>query len=477
MIENPIFSFTRRDYEGSRKEGLAKIPILSKGNWTDLNATDPGIIILDYVHALVDLINYYQDHQALEAFITTAKERVNIFRLAKQLSYDIRSAQGAICEVEFTSQLIYDHTIKIPKYTSVSTVSGISYLTSQDAYLLPGEHRITIPCTQGKLSTNTYQGTGISRFSNVSGAKNQSVRLVDNNIDINSIEITDNIGRVWSPVDYIIFSTELDRVYQAELNPDNTITIKFGDGERGIIPKTTDILTIRYITTNAEEGRVGENTLTVLDTLVYDDQGRYVDFSVNNLRASTGGSSAQSSQEIRELAPGAIKAQNRAVTLNDFENLAKLVDGVADARAYDINVKPELCLYHEVKVLITPEDADGSIDLLRQRVYDFLSQRMIPPTNLQVLTPSYTYVDIDIVVRKLENATQGRLSYEIQQAINSYFSERVGNIGEPFDPLDLAATISHLEGVRAIASISPVSSVEAEDLSVIRLGKVNIQIQ
>ena len=36
MIENPIFSYTRRDYEGSRQEGLAKIPILSKGNWTDL---------------------------------------------------------------------------------------------------------------------------------------------------------------------------------------------------------------------------------------------------------------------------------------------------------------------------------------------------------------------------------------------------------------------------------------------------------
>jgi len=238
MSENPIFSYTRRDYEGSRREGLAKIPIISKGHWTDLNATDPGIIILDYVHALVDMMNYYQDHQALEAFITTAKERENIFRLAKQLSYKILSAKGATCDVVFTSSMIYNHTIRIPKYTKISTMSGITYLTMQDAYLSAGETRVTVPCIQGKLMTVTYTGTGISRLSPVAGAANQSIRLVDYNIDLDSIQITDNLNRLWSPVEYITFSTELDRVYQVELNPDDTVSIKFGDGERGIIPRS-----------------------------------------------------------------------------------------------------------------------------------------------------------------------------------------------------------------------------------------------
>lgn len=477
MTENPIFSYTRRDYEGSRQEGIAKIPILSKGQWTDLNATDPGIIILDYVHAIVDMMNYYQDHQALETFISTAKERVNIFRLAKQLSYNIRSAKGAVCEVEFTSSMVYDYAVKIPKYTVVSTNTGIHYLTSQDAYLPAGETRVYVPCSQGQLSTLTYQGTGISRFSNVLRAANQVVKLIDNNIDIDSIYITDNLGRLWKPVEYITFSTELDRVYQVELNPDNSISIKFGDGQRGIVPKETDILTISYISSKAEEGRVGENTLTVLDSPIVNDRGEYLDFTVNNLQASTGGSTVQSTQEIRELAPGAIKAQNRAVTLDDFANLAKLVDGVADAVAYDINVKPDLCLYHEVKVLITPEDVNGSLDLLRDRVYNFLSQRMIPPTNLQILTPSYQFVDIDVVVKKYETTTEGRLSYIIQQAINSYFEDRVGHIGEPFYPADLSSIIRNLEDVRTVISISPNDVVQVSDLSVIRLGNVNIIVQ
>lgn len=476
MSENPIFSYTRRDYEGSRQEGLARIPIISNGNWTDLNATDPGIIILDYVHALADMIHYYQDHQAMEAFITTAKERSNIFRLAKQLSYSILSSKGAICYVEFTSPLIYDYTVKIPRYTSVSTTSGIQYLTTEDAYLTPGESRVLVPCSQGVLNTIIYKGTGISRLSNVSGAVNQSLRLVNSNIDMDSIMITDSIGRIWKPVEYIIFSTDLDRVYEVDLNPDDSITIKFGDGQRGIVPKVTDVLTITYISTAAEAGRVSENSLIILDTPILNDKGQYLDFSVNNPQASSGGSSSQTSRQIRDLAPGAIKAQGRAVTLEDYENLAKLVDGVADAKAYDLNTKPDLCLYHEVKVLVTPEDPEGSIELLISQVYNFLSKRVIPPTNLQVLSPSYEVVDIDVTVMKLDTITEGRLHYDIEQAIMSYFHNRAGDIGDPFYPSDLISIISSLPGVRTITEMTPNTTVSVADLSVVKLGSVSIHI-
>lgn len=476
MAENPIFSYTRRDYEGSRKEGLAKIPIISKGNWTDLNATDPGIIILDYVHALVDMMNYYQDHQALEAFITTAKERSNIFRLAKQLSYNIRSSKGATCSVEFTSPILYDHVIKIPKYTSVSTASGIHYLTKEDAYLLPGESRVYVPCTQGELNVLVYKGTGISRLSNIPGAANQNIRIAANNIDIESISIVDNIGRVWNIVDYIIFSTEIDRVCQVELNPDDSVTIHFGDGERGMVPRETDLLNISYITTMAEEGRVGENSITVLDNPIYDDKGKYIEFLVNNLRSSVGGSKSQTSREIKELAPGAIKAQNRAVTLNDFENLAKLVDGVADAKAYDININPS-CLHHEVIVRIIPVDEEGDIEALRSNVYDYLYQRMIPPTNLQVVTPSYITQDISINVKKLDSITEDRLTYIIQQAVVSYFDGRSNSIGETFYPSDLSAIIRGLEGVRTVTSITPNTTVSVEEDSVLKLGNLSIIIE
>ena len=471
MSENPIFSYTKRDYEGSRKEGISRIPILSSGNWTDLNATDPGVIILDYLHALVDMVQYYQDHQALESFLSTAKERSNIFRLAKQLSYEIRSAKGALCDVTFSSELIYDHPIKIPKYTRVSTADGITYLTSEDAYISAGEDNVVVHCTQGKLYETTYT------YSEALGdaITAQSIHLTASNIDTKSIEIRDSLGRLWEPVDLLIFSTAEDRVYQVDLNPDDSVTIKFGNGERGVYPKESDILTVKYIISDASEGRIGANTIVTLEDDIYDN-GNYVEFLVSNSRASTGGYEVQSSREIRELAPGAIKAQGRAVTLSDFERLAKLIPGVSEAKAYDVNNKPSL-LYHEVQVLIVPENYDESLTALQSDVYNYLYQRMIPPTNLQILVPSRIPIDLSITVKKLGNELDDRIIYDIREVVIEYFENRKGTIGEDFYPTDLATIISRVSGVRYIVSITPNSPVEIADSSVAILGEVSIYVE
>lgn len=476
MEKNPIFSYTKRDYESSRKEGLAQIPVISKGAWTDLNATDPGVIILDYVHALVDMINYYQDHQALETFIVTAKERANIFRLAKQLSYKVRSAKGAICDVVLTSYLLYDHPIRIPKYTSISSVTGINYLTIEDYYLPANNSKVTVTCSQGVLASMKYKGTGISRFSNIEDAANQTVVLNTKGIDIDSIKITDNTGITWKPVDYVVFSTEVDKVYQVDLNPDDTITIRFGDGERGVVPKEDDEFNIEYVVTEGENGKVGVHSLKFMNSKITDTNGDYVELIPDNYEISNGGSFSQSSSEIVALAPGAIKAQNRAVTLSDFENLAKLVDGVADAKAYDINVKPDLCLYHEVKVLIVPKDGVLSTAALNKNVYKFLYDRMIPPTNLQVLTPSTTNIDIEITVKMMENRTEAGLEYEIIDAVEEYFKERAGRVGESFYPSDLNFIVGQIPSVRYIVSITPSNIIEVSDLSVAKLGNIKVTV-
>ena len=475
LSENPIFSYTKRDYESSRKEGLARIPILSNGHWTDLNATDPGVIILDYLHAIVDMMNFYQDHQAGEAFISTAKERANIFRIAKQLSYSIRSAKGATCEVVFTSYFTYDHPIKIPKYTTISTHSGISYLTTKDAYLSANTTTVRVPCTQGTLAQLVYRGTGISRFSNIPGASNQYVNISVGNIDIDSIRIKDDLGREWTPVDYTVFSSSKDRAYQVELNPDDSVTIKFGDGERGILPSETDVLTIEYIVTQAENGRVEANSLVNLESYIT-DAGKYVEFTVSNPQASAGGSSSQSSREIKELAPGAIKSQNRAVTLSDFENLAKMVAGVAEAKAYDINTNPDL-QYHEVLVLIVPDALNiNSVDVLKESVIEYLSHRMIPPTNLQVITPVYEPINISITVQKMTGDV-GSLEYDIYTRIEEYFRNRIGAIGEAFYPSEIISLVATTPNVRYVVDMTPNTPVQISSTSIATLGEVTITVQ
>lgn len=475
-MANQIFSYTKRDYEGSRKEALSKIPYLSGGVWTDLNATDPGIIILDYVHALVDMVNFYQDHQALESFLVTAKERANILRLAKQLSYKVRSATGAKVYVTIHTDFYYNYPIKIPKHTKVRTADNISFITTEDAYIESGKSEVTVLCEQGTLYTKEYIGTGLSRFSNVDppANQNQSITLTVPNIVIDSISIKDNLGRLWNPVDFIVFSTGVDRVYQVDLDPTDSVTIKFGDGQRGVVPQVTDTLTISYLVSDAENGRVGIGAIRYIDP-IYDKDNQYIELTVTNKEASVGGSSPQSEESIKETAPGAIKAQDRAVTLDDYVALSKLVEGVVDARAYDINTNRDIP-FHVVKVLIIPEDkASGSVIL--KNVYDYLYKRVIPPTNLQVTLPSEIVIDISITVKSIDSVDKGELEYKIISTVKDYFKNKSHIIGEDFYPTDLSTVIANIPNVKYIVSMTPNNVISIQDLSIAELGNLTVIVE
>lgn len=480
MAVNKLFSYTQRDYESSRLEGLKKIPIISDGTWTDLNATDPGIIILDYVHALVDMVQFYLDHQALETFLTTAQERQNVFRLAKQLSYKIRSAKGAVVDVNFYTETLYDAIIKIPKYTSLTTTSGsLEYLTTEDAYLPANTVSVTVPCVQGSIGSMQYTGTGISHYTKLntsaddSSPEDQTVLLTQKNIDIDSIEITDSLDRIWTPVDYIIFSTSNDYVYEKQLNADGTITIKFGDGERGVVPSTSDTLYIQYVYNLTTEGNVGVNELTTIKDEIYDVNGNPVRLLIENPSASTGGSEPLSTSEIKAFAPGAIKAQERAVTLQDFQNLAMQVAGVKQAIAYDINTAPDLCLFHEVKVVIIPEEGALSQSLMTN-VYNYLYQRMIPPTVLQILSPSTTTLNVSVTVVKNASYLEGGIEYDVTVAIQEYFEELSTKVGGVYTANELMSKITNLKGVRYVKSLTPSGIQEASMLSRFVLGTVDV---
>lgn len=477
-MANNVFSYTNRDYERSRREGLARIPYLSNGVWTDLNPTDPGVIMLDYVHALVDMINFYQDHQALETFIPTARERENLFRLAKQFNYNIKSARAATVTVTFKSNYSYPDTIIIPKGTRVKASSNnVEFVTVKDKYLLARESSVNVLCKQGKIMTSKYRGTGLSRYSDVEPPLNrdQTVTLTDHNIELETISIKDQNGDTWNSVPHIVYTNTDEKAYQADLNPDDTITIKFGNGERGAVPQITDLLTISYLVTDTTKGNVSEKMIDTIIDGIYDVTGSSVELYVTNNEASIGGSLSQSSTSIRELAPAIIKSNDRAVTLNDYQALAKNVEGVYNAKAYDVNIDREIP-YHQVRVLILPEENYFRSAELLSKVYDYLYQRMIPSTQLKVMYPDEVVVNISVTVKTVGTNNTERLQYNIEESIRDYFSIKKRGIGESFFPTDLSAVIASIPGVKYITDITPSNIVKVTNRTIAVLGTMKVSV-
>lgn len=480
--DNPMFSFTNRDYESLRKEGISQIPAMSKGDWSDTNSTDPGVIILDHLYALVDMLQFYMDHQALESYITTAKERKNIFRLAAQLGYKISCAKGAQVNVQFSTTKSYDSTYTIPKNTILSTGGSekIPFLTTEDLVMYPGIVKGEVTCVQGVYVEVPYEGTGASSLDGSANAEDQYVTLTDIGIDYDTIEIWDDRGYSWSQVDNVYMSSEGSREYSTELTSDGQVIIHFGNGERGYAPGSSDVLTIAYIYSLGSEGKVAAGSIVSIDRtepLLTESGDTVSDLTVTNAEASFGGTNPEDSELIRKLAPAVIKTQGRAVTLSDYESLAKKVPGVKDAKAYDIKTSPESCLYYEVKVLVLPESfEDESLDILKSTVYNYLEDKVIPPIVLTVITPATRSIDIKANIVSDGTYTDDYIKYEISKNISDYFSSLTDTIGGLISSSTLISLMSKVSGVLYIDSIEPSETIQLEDVEVPVLGNIDITV-
>lgn len=480
--DNPMFSFTNRDYESLRKEGISKIPSMSKGAWTDTNSTDPGIIILDHLYALIDMLQFYMDHQALESYITTAKERKNIFRIASQLGYKISCAKGASVMVQFSAPKSYDSPYTIPKYTIVSTsgTEKIPFITTEDLTIYPGLVKGEVECVQGIYTEVPYEGTGASSLDGSINAEDQSVTLSELGIDQDTITIWDDRGYSWTQVDNVYMSSKGAREYSTELTADGQVIVHFGTGDRGYVPGSSDVLTIAYVHSLGSEGKIPAGAIVSLDRLepIVTENGDTVEgITVTNLEASTGGSNPEDSELIRKLAPAVIKTQGRAVTLSDYETLARKVSGVRDAKAYDIKTSPESCLYYEVKVLVLPDSfEDESLDLLRTKVYDYLADKIIPPTVLSIITPVTKAIDISATVVSDGTYTDDYIKYEISKSISDYFNDLSTSIGCIISPSTIISLMAKVDGILYIDNITPSETLQLEDLEVPTLGNVDITV-
>lgn len=473
-MSKDLFSYTRRDYESLRKEGLAKLPILSNGRLTDLNASDPGVILIDYLHSLVDMVQFYLDHQALETFLVTAKERSNVLRLSKQFGYSVRSAKGARVLVRFVLPYVYDAPFMVPKYTRVSTQEGIEYLVLEDTPIPAGISYLDIECVQGTLAREFYTGTSVTKYTRAGETVDQTFLLSAINIDIDTIVIEDSIGRIWTRVENLVHSDSDDLVYSAEILADGSTLLRFGDGIRGVYPRVEEVLVVTYIHSLGEQGRVGAGKIRYLKDDLVDQDGETTLVTVINMDSSLGGSSAESEESIKDNAPGVLKSQYRAVTIEDFEVLAKLVDGVRTAKAYDINNAPDLCLHHEVKVLVVPEQ-DTEASILKGEVTEFLRARMVP-CNLTVLTPRLVPVNVRLTIQKNNTYTEGSVEYEVSETVKSYFDSISSTLDGRYNPNDLLIRVGTLDRVRSVESISPSIPVSSDKLSVIKLGTLTIEV-
>lgn len=213
----------------------------------------------------------------------------------------------------------------------------------------------------------------------------------------------------WHEVADFYGSGARDRHYLVD---HQTGEITFGDGINGMIPPrgNGNLRMKLYQTGGGAAGNRPADSIIQLKTTV-----PYVE-KVINTEAAAGGADAETTESLCERAPRSLRHGGRAVTIEDYEDLALLASPeVARALCVPLRNLADEPLGNtdrpgETSVIIVPRSEDDkplpTLELI-SRVREYLVDNSVPTANVSVVGPEYVRVDVtaEIALVSLEGAS------------------------------------------------------------------------
>jgi predicted phage baseplate assembly protein len=311
------------------------------------------------------------------------------------------------------------------------------------------------------------------------GAPGQTFTLSSTPVLDGTLELTIDEGsgpEAWTEVDDFSGSGPSDNVYI--LDP-TTGVITLGDGKRGNIPVANltnpsgSVVAVRYRFGGGGATNIAAGTaLTLMSGIAGVDTG-----ALNMPFAAYGGSDEETLQSAMDRAPDALKSQNRAVTCEDYETLAKQAGPIARAKALPLYHPdfPGLEVPGVVSVIVVPNAVSPapmpSPGLLRT-VCAYLDQRRLIATELYVIAPTYVPVSITLQVLAQPDADPATVEQAVESALTTFLDPLVGGSLDPSTPgtgWPFGGTIYFVDVLRIAAQVADV--IRVADL-VITVGGV-----
>ena len=243
--------------------------------------------------------------------------------------------------------------------------------------------------------------------------------------------------------------------FHAVLDP-TVGTIRFGNGEKGRVPPLDCEIFATDLTTRAQGGNLAAGLINQLAdsshnrALLYDpnavpDGWRQLKAelaSVTNPLAARGGAAAETVAQAAGHADQLVESSGRAVTLADYEQLAKKTPGTRIARVTVIpNMHPSFPCYQApgmITVIVLPYLPVGSpmpTPGLLRAVTAYLRPRRVIGTRVEVVGPTYLDVAVQASVQSIARTNRTNLQQAIVTALNNFLDPLIGGpdgTGWPF---------------------------------------------
>lgn len=439
--------YTNVDFEGAleflRNEALSRLQ--KRGvNIETIEEADILGVITELFALIWDMLSYYQDANAREAFFTEALTRPAVRAGGKAIGYSLGTATPASTNIEIHFATALALQGRIPKGSLASASVGeqtIYYEVLQEVVIEAGATKVTVPVTEGRTYTDTYDAEG---------QESQVYELLNTPYLEGTLSVLQNNEGGWSETESFFFAgadAATGKKYILEVEEDGRARVLFGDGRNGVAPNGTLTLTYRV-----GGGKIGNVIIGAIDTwltpIVLSDGSEIMPSEVLNPAKASGGLDQEALEEAKIAAVGQLRANSRTICLEDYEaNAVGRDTGIVRAFAANYEMDPLGIMANTIRLFILPAshsvDSNGQPTITGPEwvtgtqanlVWDKLTNKSKFPRSavvrLEIKAPKFKNINFTGVV----NIRKGYSAADVEQAVLTKFSKE-DNSGGFFDYL------------------------------------------
>jgi len=449
---------TARDYETIRDALIELVQSLTP-EWTDFYPSDPGVVLLEAMSYVGDVLSYHLDRVQNESYLLTAQERSSVVQLLQLIGYRLSPAAAASVPVTVTTTaagVILPAGLKVTSTPTAGSASQTFELLESimlgpaGTYTTGDEPRLVLVhgTTVAGEGVGTSDGSASQRFTlsqyplcfNPDGTSPLNIYVDGVKWDLGGIE---------GDGSNFLGNEPEDEVYIYETDSFGRVSLRFGDGVNGKLPPIGASVVADYrIGGGAQGNQVGVGTLVSVSPTIAGLA------SLTNPEQPSGGANAEPIEDAKKYGPLSLRALNRAVTLEDFETLTRTIPGggVKAARAAHTDNPFEVAVYvlsdgdNPVPSGKWFPDLDSGTGLIGA-VGRFLTERKPVPTRLFVEKPTVIRPYIQGTVMCLPNVLQSDVRTEIEVQLVRYFRTLTEDFGIGVPLSRLTQIVENCRGV------------------------------
>jgi hypothetical protein len=457
----PSIDVTDRDFD-SMFLRLQKLVKSVFPTWTDFSAANFGVVELKLFCFVLDVLGFYQENQAAEAFIPTATQRRNLLNLAKLVGYQPPGASAAqtTVVVAFASPLQASTIIAAGRTVRTAEVTEpVVFQVLSDATALAGDTQVSLLVEHSTSHEETFASTNLANQEITLGA----TPFLDDGL---YVEAGNGVYTVADDNNFLN-STQNSRHYTLSVDNNDRATIRYGNGTNGASPFGT--ITVRWKTGGGLAGNVEAEAIKKFDGELFDTQGNSVQIaSVINAEQANGGDNRASNEQIRLMTPRVIRVQNRTVSREDYEINAMRVAGVARALMVTSNENAGVA-ENTGHLYVVPKGGGLPSSGLKAAVLEMVTVTYPNTLTFQVfvLDPLYLAFNFGMTIYRAKRATKAQVGAAIRAELATFFAISNSD-GTPNTRIDFGLNYTNTEGTPD--GRIPIDHVfnAVRDLSVIR---------